>query len=44
MPTGRLGMYKPLVHGHNERIHVDDLARGTGFIYRLVVNVTGQQA
>lgn len=41
MPTERLKMYKPLVHGHNERIHKDDLAYGTEFVYRLLLNVAG---
>lgn len=44
MPTERLAMYRPLVHSHNERVHVDDLAYGTGFIYRLVMNVAGPKA
>lgn len=44
MPSERLGMYRPLVHGHNERIHVDDLAYGTEFVYRLVMNVAGPRA
>lgn len=43
MPTERLAIYKPLVHGHNERIHVDDLYYGTEFSYRLVLNVAGGQ-
>lgn len=44
MPSERLPMYKPLVHGHNERIHTDDLAYGTEFVYRLVMNVAGPKA
>lgn len=44
MATERLKMYKPLVHGHNERVHVDDLAFGTEFVYRLVLNVAGGDA
>lgn len=39
MPTERIKMYKGLVHGHNERIHKDDLAYGTEFVYRLLLNV-----
>ena len=41
LPTERLRTYEPLVHGHNERIHVDDLAFGTHFIYDLVVRFAG---
>ncbi|CAN5279648.1 M20/M25/M40 family metallo-hydrolase [soil metagenome] len=37
LPTERLRTYEPLIHGHNERIHVDDLAFATRFIYDLVV-------
>lgn len=44
LPSPRLPMYKPLVHGHNERIHKDDLVYGTEFAYRLVVNVAGGAA
>ena len=44
MATERIKMYKPLVHGHNERVHVDDLAFGTEFVYRLVLNVAGGKA
>ncbi len=44
MPTERLQMYRPLVHSHNERVHMDDLAYGTEFVYRLVMNVAGSQA
>ncbi len=35
-PSGRLAVYEPLVHGHNERIHVDDLAYATRFIHDLI--------
>ena len=42
LPTERLQIYDPLVHGHNERIHVDDLAFGTQFIYDLVVRFAGR--
>ena len=41
LPTERLRLYEPLVHGHNERIHVDDLAFGTRFIYDVVVRFAG---
>lgn len=44
MATERLKMYKPLVHGHNERIHVDDLAFGTEFVYRLLLNTAVETA
>ena len=44
MPTERISMYKPLVHGHNERIHKDDLVYGTEFAYRLAMNVAGGEA
>jgi acetylornithine deacetylase/succinyl-diaminopimelate desuccinylase-like protein len=37
LPGERLEIYGPLVHGHNERIHVDDLAFGTRFIHDLVL-------
>jgi len=37
-PTERVTLYDPLVHGHNERIHVDDLAFGTRFVYDLVAS------
>lgn len=41
VPSDRLAIYDPLVHGHDERVHVDDLAYGTDFVYRLVMNVAG---
>lgn len=37
LPSERIETYVPLVHGHNERIHVDDLAFGTQFIHDLIV-------
>ncbi|MCO5216511.1 MAG: M20/M25/M40 family metallo-hydrolase [Thermomicrobiales bacterium] len=37
--TERLAVYDPLVHGHNERIHVDDQTFATEFVYRLVTSV-----
>ncbi len=40
-PTERLRIYDSLIHGHNERIHVDDLAFGTRFLYDLVVRFAG---
>lgn len=36
LPTSRVDMYKPLVHGHDERLHLDDLAFGTRVLYDLV--------
>ena len=41
-PGDRSAEYAPLVHGHNERIHVDDLAYGTRFLYDLVVRFAGR--
>jgi len=32
----RVALYDPLVHGHNERIHIDDLAIGARFVHDLV--------
>jgi acetylornithine deacetylase/succinyl-diaminopimelate desuccinylase-like protein len=37
LPTERIPLYDSLVHGHNERIHVDDIGYGTRFVYDLVV-------
>jgi acetylornithine deacetylase/succinyl-diaminopimelate desuccinylase-like protein len=42
LPTDRLRLYEPLVHGHNERIHVDDLAYGAQFLYDLVIRFAGR--
>lgn len=42
-PTERVALYDTLVHGHNERFHVDDLEYGTRFLYDLVVR-TGASA
>jgi acetylornithine deacetylase/succinyl-diaminopimelate desuccinylase-like protein len=39
LPTERTALYDTLVHGHNERIHVDDLHFGTRFLYDLAVRV-----
>jgi acetylornithine deacetylase/succinyl-diaminopimelate desuccinylase-like protein len=35
-PSDRRGVYDGLVHGHNERIHVDDVRFGAAFAYDLV--------
>lgn len=40
-PTERNNEYPALVHGHNERIHLDDLTYGTRFLYDLVVRFAG---
>jgi acetylornithine deacetylase/succinyl-diaminopimelate desuccinylase-like protein len=37
LPTERMAEYDPLVHGHNERIHIDDLAFGAQFVHDLVL-------
>lgn len=37
-PSDRIALYEPLVHGHNERIHVDDLAYATHFIHDLIAS------
>lgn len=37
LPTERVPLYDSLVHGHNERLHVDDLAFGARFLYELMV-------
>lgn len=34
--SDRLAVYEPLVHGHNERVHVDDLAYATRFLHDLI--------
>lgn len=36
-PSDRIESYGGLVHGHNERIHVDDLAHATQFTHDLIV-------
>jgi acetylornithine deacetylase/succinyl-diaminopimelate desuccinylase-like protein len=38
LPGERVALYDPLIHGHNERIHVDDLALGARFVYDLVAS------
>jgi acetylornithine deacetylase/succinyl-diaminopimelate desuccinylase-like protein len=40
-PAARSALYSGLVHGHNERIAVDDLAFGTRFLYQVVVRFCG---
>jgi acetylornithine deacetylase/succinyl-diaminopimelate desuccinylase-like protein len=35
-PTDRIQTYAKLIHGHDERIHVDDLAFGTRFVFDVV--------
>jgi acetylornithine deacetylase/succinyl-diaminopimelate desuccinylase-like protein len=44
LPGARLETYSPLVHGHNERIHIDDLAFGAQFIHDLIVRFCGSGA
>jgi len=39
-PSERIALYGPLVHGHNERVHVDDLAYATHFLYELMASFT----
>jgi acetylornithine deacetylase/succinyl-diaminopimelate desuccinylase-like protein len=36
--TERIAMYEPLVHGHNERVHVDDLEYATIFLHDLIAS------
>ncbi|MEJ7838718.1 MAG: M20/M25/M40 family metallo-hydrolase [Thermomicrobiales bacterium] len=43
-PSERIEGYNGLVHGHNERIHVDDLAYATQFIHDLVIRFAGTEA
>jgi acetylornithine deacetylase/succinyl-diaminopimelate desuccinylase-like protein len=43
LPSDRAALYSSLVHGHNERIAIDDLAFGTRFIYEVVVRFCGQE-
>jgi acetylornithine deacetylase/succinyl-diaminopimelate desuccinylase-like protein len=35
-PSDRIALYEPLVHGHNERVHVDDLAYAARFVHDLI--------
>jgi acetylornithine deacetylase/succinyl-diaminopimelate desuccinylase-like protein len=37
LPTERAALYETLMHGHNERVHVDDLGFATQFIHDLVI-------
>ncbi|MBA2247757.1 MAG: M20/M25/M40 family metallo-hydrolase, partial [Chloroflexia bacterium] len=37
-PGPRVALYDPLVHGHDERVHVDDLRLGARFVYDLVAS------
>jgi acetylornithine deacetylase/succinyl-diaminopimelate desuccinylase-like protein len=41
LPTERAALYETLMHSHNERIHVDDLAFATRFLYDIAVRVCG---
>lgn len=41
LSTDRVRTYESLIHGHNERIHVDDLAFATRFIHDLVILFAG---
>jgi acetylornithine deacetylase/succinyl-diaminopimelate desuccinylase-like protein len=41
LPTERIPLYDTLVHGHNERVHVDDIGFGARFMYDLVVRFCG---
>ena len=43
-PSERNAEYAPLMHGHDERIHVDDLAFASRFLYDLVVRFAGRRA
>jgi acetylornithine deacetylase/succinyl-diaminopimelate desuccinylase-like protein len=37
LPTERAALYETLMHGHNERVHVDDLGFATQFLHDLVI-------
>jgi acetylornithine deacetylase/succinyl-diaminopimelate desuccinylase-like protein len=39
--AGRQSLYIPLIHGHDERIAVNDLAFGTRFLYELITLFAG---
>jgi acetylornithine deacetylase/succinyl-diaminopimelate desuccinylase-like protein len=41
LPSNRAALYNSLVHGHNERVGIDDLAFATRFLYELVVRFCG---
>jgi acetylornithine deacetylase/succinyl-diaminopimelate desuccinylase-like protein len=43
LPSDRAALYSSLVHGHNERIAIDDLAFATRFLYEVVVRFCGQE-
>ena len=38
-PSDRLPLYQGLAHGHNERLHVDDLGFGAEFYYHLAARM-----
>ncbi len=38
LPSDRLAAYMGLAHGHNERVHVDDVAFGARFTWNLVTS------
>ena len=40
-PSEQAATYSPLIHGHNERIAIADLAFGTRFLYDLVLRFCG---
>ena len=42
-PSEQAATYSQLVHGHNERIAIADLAFGTRFLYDLVLRFCGAQ-
>lgn len=39
LPSDRLPLYQGLAHGHNERLHVDDLGFGARFYYHLATRM-----
>lgn len=39
LPSERLPLYQGLAHGHNERLHVDDLTFGARFFYALAARM-----
>lgn len=43
LPTERLAIYDAGVHGHNERIHIDDLGFGAQFIHDLVMHTCAEE-
>jgi acetylornithine deacetylase/succinyl-diaminopimelate desuccinylase-like protein len=40
--TPRIAAYQGTVHGHNERIHIDDLAYATQFLHDVVVRFASE--